>query len=87
MTVSMNGLIKRINRKLGRDLEMLRKARGQEYIDLGQYYVVNLSRNCVMRMHVDPVAFGRELGVLRANESVWGFTEVAPMYPKAGPRP
>ena len=72
-TVSMTALIKRINRKLQRDNEVLRKARG------GIFYVIKLDENVVIRadnedyvtrMNVEPVALGRTLGVLRENETV-----------------
>ena len=71
-TVSMTALIKRINRKLRRDNEVLRKAPGDTY------YVVKLDENIiradnedyVTRANVEPVALGRTLGVLREDETV-----------------
>ena len=60
----------RINRRLRRDERMLKKSRGERYrIDLGDYYVVDMQMNLVDK-HVDLSALGRELGVLRAHESV-----------------
>jgi hypothetical protein len=71
-TVTMSALIRRINRKLGREDEKLRKTRGgmQAFLDLGDYWVHDLRSNFVCRTHVDPEELGRELGVLDAVETV-----------------
>jgi hypothetical protein len=67
--VSMRAIIQRINRKLTADGEMLRAARGERaQLDLGDYFVVDLSRNAVVTPHASPVALARKLGVLKPWE-------------------
>jgi hypothetical protein len=69
--VTMRALVQRINRKLAKDDEQLRKTRGQRWwTDLGDYHIVNYNMNALMRGHVDPEALGRELGVLSEWERV-----------------
>jgi hypothetical protein len=69
--VSFRALMQRINRSLAKKEQQLYRARGgREREALGDYYVVSLSGNAVVADHVDPKAFGRELGVLEAWESV-----------------
>jgi hypothetical protein len=67
----MNALVKRINRKLHAREQVLKKGRGAEISErhLGPFYVVHY-RNGVTQSHVDPESLGRELGVLREDESV-----------------
>jgi hypothetical protein len=67
----MRALTQRINRKLAQDDEQLKKATGARFRqDVGEYYVLNLRLNAVMRQDVDPESLGRKLGVLRAWECV-----------------
>jgi hypothetical protein len=72
--VTLRAVIQRINRKLaqeGRAGQAFRKYRGgRSLADLGDYYVVDLDRNTVEAAHLDPEAFGRELGVLENWEEV-----------------
>jgi hypothetical protein len=69
--VTLNALIKRINRKLAPKYEALKTYRGGRWSnDLGRYYVIDFNRNAILRTHVDPEVVGRELGVLRQEESV-----------------
>lgn len=69
--VSMWALMQRLNRTLAKEGEVLKKLRGARYRDeLGSYYIVNLARNGIEATDVDPVALGRELGVLAAWEAV-----------------
>lgn len=64
-------LLKRINRKLFHDGEVLRISRGAyPSTDLGRYYVVDLFCNTVQCAHVDLAELGRELGVLRTEEQL-----------------
>jgi len=74
MNITLNALIKRINRKLARTDEVLKKWRGPGFeTHMGDYYVVDLRSNAVVRGHIDPEDLGREIGVLRAWERVaWG---------------
>jgi hypothetical protein len=69
--ITMRALLQRINRQLAKHDEVLKTLRGQRYAqDLGQYYSVNYATNLIAATHVDPVAWGRELGVLAAWEVV-----------------
>ena len=71
MKVTMQALIKRINRKLAHQDEKLRVARAERVrFDLGDYYVIDVSRNFVISKHVDPEELGRELGVLTEFEKI-----------------
>ena len=70
-TVSQSALVRRINRALAPELTRLRKTRGDRWRgDLGDYYVVDDLQNRIIAPHVDPEAFGRELGVLSKHERV-----------------
>lgn len=69
--VTMRALIQRINRRLAKDYEQLRKnSSGRWATDLGEYYIVNYFNNFLVQGHVDPEGLGRELGVLRDWEDV-----------------
>lgn len=70
VSVAERALAARINRALAKDLRMLRKTREDSrwHGDLGDYSVIELSRNQVADTHVDLEAFGRELGVLKDFE-------------------
>ena len=85
--VTLRGLIQRINRKLreptgpigslGSHGEVLKKSRGmQAYLDVGDYYTIDRSRNVVVRKEVDPVKLAHELGVLQSWETVAGEAEM-----------
>jgi hypothetical protein len=71
MTITESALIQRIRRKLKTTSYMLRKARGErQQVDCGRFYVIDTNLNALLWHHVDLEAFARELGVLRAHESV-----------------
>jgi hypothetical protein len=62
--ITMKAIVQRINRKLKADDEALKKTRGtRAYLDLGDWYVLNVNRNWISAHHVDPEELGRELGV------------------------
>jgi len=64
-------LIQRINRKLAKDGQVLKKLRGERWrTDLGEYYVVDLANNALKTWHVDLVAFAKELQVISPWEEV-----------------
>ncbi len=77
-TVSVGALIKRVNRKLREAGEMLRRTRpfydhgrGPYYDNnTGEFYIIDVDRNCIASTHVDLEAYGRELGVLSNFEKV-----------------
>lgn len=69
--VSRRALFARINRHLKKDGEWLRASRGERALqDLGEYYVIDISRNFVLHKDVDLEDLGRELGVLAAFEKL-----------------
>jgi hypothetical protein len=56
---------------LAHEEEVLKKTRGQQArSNFGDYYVLHWRSNHVRHGHVDPEAWGRELGVLAAWEVV-----------------
>lgn len=72
--ITVRSLIQRINRKLEERQEMLKSAQGALAVQqVGDYYLIDGAMNAVLATHVDPEAFGRELGVLRAYETVEGL--------------
>src|SRR5690242_16328880 len=71
MLVSHSAVIKRINRKLVRDGEMLKLTRGERARnEVGERHILDLARNIVVAVHVDLEALGRELGCLEADEQL-----------------
>ena len=69
VSVGKAALLARINRRLAKDDEQLKAARGEEARqDLGDFYVVDFNRNVVVSKDVDPVGLARKLGVLRDYE-------------------
>jgi len=71
MTITTKGLIQRINRKLAREGQKLRTTRGmQMHIDVGDYWIQDISGNYVADKYVDPVELGRKLGVLGPSDVV-----------------
>jgi hypothetical protein len=74
--VTTRALIQRINRRLAREDEQLRASRGWRLeSNVGRYYVLDLTRNVVTRIHVDIEALGRKLTVLRAWERLMQESE------------
>jgi hypothetical protein len=69
-------LVQRINRKLRREdeygegLQKTPKNNMQALLDLGDYYLLDLRRNFVVRCGVDIEKVGRKLGVLRRDEVI-----------------
>jgi len=72
--VSERALIARINRRLRKDGEELRKTRSfRARLDLGYYYIIDISRSFVVEKGFYPcdlVDMARELGVLKPYEVV-----------------
>lgn len=69
--VSPRALIQRINRRLRRDADgdvpdivRATRGRGNAWLDLGDYYLLDQRRNFVIKTHVDIEDLGRELKVL-----------------------
>jgi hypothetical protein len=71
--MTLNALIKRINRVLAHDDRALKTARlrgGYEDSNLGRYYTLIISRNMIDDHHVDLEDLGHTLGVLPAGEGI-----------------
>lgn len=69
--VSMRGLLQRINRKLARRHQALRKSKGEGALrNLGKFYHMDYSRNLCIGTGVNPERLGRDLGVLRPWEKL-----------------
>jgi hypothetical protein len=74
MIVSERAAIARINRSLAKEMQRLLVCKwgSRWHSSLGRFYLVDLARNAVDTTNIDLEALGRELGVLRPNESVAG---------------
>jgi hypothetical protein len=71
--VSESGLIQRINRKLSKEQQCLKKTRGQRaLLDLGDFYILDWQGNFIREHHVDVELLGRELEVLKKWEVLKG---------------
>ena len=73
--VTMRAIVQRINRKLAADgYRRLKQSRGRPWkyldCDVGKWFLVDGSRNCVERAQVNPEEFAKELGVLKPSERV-----------------
>ena len=71
VTVSERAILARINRKLAKDNEVVKKARTMRtQNDMGDFYRLDLHRNCVIGHDVDLADLAAEIGVLRPWEQV-----------------
>ena len=71
MTITESPVVQRIRRRLRHIDYRLRKARGErQQVEVGRYYVTDTNRNTDCLLHVNLEVYARELGVLRAHESV-----------------
>ena len=71
ISVSLRAVIARITRKLKPDMEQLKKCRSPKWeSELGQYYTVDLRRNCILDRNESPDKLARKLGVLKPYEKV-----------------
>ncbi|HUF67906.1 MAG TPA: hypothetical protein VMM79_04580 [Longimicrobiales bacterium] len=69
-TVTMDALIKRINRKLAPEYQAVRKSRERAKLDLGEYYILDTYRNFIVDTNIDPEDYARELRVMHDIETV-----------------
>ncbi len=67
--VKVSTLVSRINRQLHKDGSTLRKARTWDH-NTGWYYIVDVDMNAIFDTEVDPEELARQMGVLRAGETV-----------------
>ena len=69
--ITKRALLQRVNRALNKDDRQLKKAVGAKLQqNVGEYYVVDLRRNAVAMLDVDPVELARKLDVLQPWERV-----------------
>jgi Domain of unknown function (DUF6602) len=69
--VTLRSVLQRINRKLAKQGEVLKATRGERArSQMGDFFVIDASRNFLVQANVDPEALARELGVLNPWESV-----------------
>jgi hypothetical protein len=70
--VSERALVARINRKLEGDSEAIRRCRrdSKGWSELGDYYLIDLEKNCLIAKDVDLQDFARKLGVLANHEAL-----------------
>ncbi len=67
--VSERALVQRINRKLAHNGERLKRCRGERCRQsVGDFYIIDVSCNCVIRHDVDIEDVGRECGALAGHE-------------------
>ena len=67
--INRRALIARINRALAARDEQVIISRGALAKDaVGNYWIRDNKRNCVVKRHIDLEAFGRKIGVLRQWE-------------------
>lgn len=69
--VTMKALIARLNRKLAQEDEKLVASRGERARnELGNYYVINVSRNVILFKDVSPETLATQYGVLKPYERI-----------------
>ncbi len=69
--ITMRALIQRINRKLAKEEQKLKKSRGlQMSYDVGDYFIIDTYQNNTAAINIDPVELGKEIGVLKPYEEV-----------------
>lgn len=69
--VTERALVQRINRALRDQGEVLKKSRGtQAFLDVGEFYILDIRGNFVAHMNVDIAELGRTLGILKDYEQL-----------------
>jgi hypothetical protein len=69
--VTERALLQRINRKLAADNEVLKRTRGEKMKrEFGDYYHLDLMRNCILGSSVDLEKWGREMKVMAEWEAL-----------------
>ena len=73
LLISERSLIRRINRKLADDEQVLRMARGERAKrHVGEFYVVDTRRNLIVSKHINLVMFARQMDALKPWERIHG---------------
>ena len=72
--VSRTALFARVNRRLAKQDQALRRCREntRDHVTLGDLYVINVDRNAVVSKHVDLPKLAKRLGALKADEITVG---------------
>lgn len=71
MTVTESALVKRLNRKLDKDYQRIRKSRGARAVqELGTYYLLDTYSNGIVDTFLDLEEMGREYKVLHELEEL-----------------
>ena len=71
LPISERSLIRRVNRKLADDNQVLRMARGERAKrHVGEFYIVDTRRNFIVSKYINLLMFAREMGVLRPWEHI-----------------
>ena len=70
--ITERALIARLNRRLADDGQQIKTCRegSRSFPTLGRYYIVRIDFNAVDTPDIDLEGWGREMGVLRDNESL-----------------
>lgn len=71
ISVSESALIRRMNRKLIGEDQVLRKSRSSRSLhETGEFFIINTMHGGMDESHVDIEALGREIGALKAYEKL-----------------
>ena len=68
--VSEKAVCQRVNRKLRAEGQALKRSRGRYAAELGDYYILDVQRSCVLRLNVGLEEFARALGALQEFEGL-----------------
>lgn len=69
--ISMRSLLQRINRKIASKNEIIRASRGSRAkSELGDFFTLDVSYNCIVAKDVCPIDLAKELGILKPYEHV-----------------
>ena len=71
LKITEGALVQRINRKLKKNGELMRIARGQQVEQMfGRYFIANAERKTIVTHHVDLKSLARELNVVQPWEEL-----------------
>lgn len=70
-SVSISAVLQRLNRKLGKEYLKVCKSRGwRERQNLGEYHLLDVSKNTVIDWYIDPIELAKEKNVIAPFETV-----------------
>jgi hypothetical protein len=70
LPVSRRAVLQRINNRLAKDGEIVKKARARVETTVGEYFRLDVQRNYIVETHVDIEELGKELGALHPFEAL-----------------